>query len=82
MGRLSTIEKFLVIIFLTIKIKVVKKLTIQQLNDLYVCVGNRIHSIFEKYNELTIENAPKHLVEEAERLYELSDLIFSELKTR
>jgi len=57
-----------------------KSLTTQQLNDLYVCVGSRSQYIFKGYNELTIEDAPKHVLDEADRLQELLDLIWLELK--
>jgi hypothetical protein len=57
-------------------------LTTQQLNDLYVCVGTRSQDLFKGYNELTVEDAPKHLLDEADRLQDLMDLIYLELKTR
>ena len=59
-----------------------KDLTTQQLNDLYVCVGTRSQDLFKGYNELTVEDAPKHLLDEADRLQDLMDLIYLELKTR
>ncbi len=57
-------------------------LTTQQLNDLYVCVGSRAQDIFKGYNEITVEDAPKHVLDEADRLQKLLDLIYLELKTR
>jgi hypothetical protein len=59
-----------------------KNLTTQQLNDLYVCVGSRSQHIFKDYNELTVEGAPKDVLDEADRLQSLMDLIYLELKTR
>ena len=57
-------------------------LTTQQLNDLHYCVGSRYEEIFKSYNELTEENIPKHLLDEANRLLVLLDIIYSHLKTR
>jgi len=59
-----------------------KDLTTQQLNDLYVCVGTRSQDLFKGYNEITVEDAPKHVLDEADRLQDLMDLIYLELKTR
>jgi hypothetical protein len=53
-----------------------KDLTTQQLNDLYVCVSTRSQDILKDYNELTVEDAPKHVLDEADRLQELLDLIW------
>lgn len=55
-------------------------LTTQQLNDLYVCVSSRSQEILKGYNELTIEDAPKHVLDEADRLQDLMDLIWLTLK--
>jgi hypothetical protein len=55
-------------------------LTEQQLNDLYICVSTRSQNILKGYNELTVENAPNDVLDEADRLQELLDLIWLELK--
>ena len=55
-------------------------LTEQQLNDLYICVGTRSQNILKGYNERTVEDAPKDVLDEADRLQELLDLIWLELK--
>jgi hypothetical protein len=55
-------------------------LTTQQLNDLYVCVSTRCQDILKGYNEITVEDAPKHVLDESDRLQELLDLIWLELK--
>jgi hypothetical protein len=57
-------------------------LSTKQLNDLYVCVSIRAQDIFKGYNEITVEDAPKHVLDEADRLQDLMDLIYLELKTR
>lgn len=59
-----------------------KDLTLQQLNDLYVCVSTRSEHIFEGYNELTIDDAPGHILDESYRLGNLLDLIYLEIKSR
>ena len=55
-------------------------LTTKQLEDLYICVSTRSQDILKGYNELTVEDAPKHVLDEADRLQELLDLIWLELK--
>ena len=55
-------------------------LTTQQLNDLYVCVSTRSQEILKGYNELTVEDAPKDVLDEADRLQDLMDLIWLTLK--
>ena len=57
-------------------------LSTQQLNDLHYCVGSRYEEIFKKYNELTEENIPKHLLDEANRLLVLLDIIYSHLNNK
>ena len=57
-------------------------LTIQQLNDLHYCVGSRYEEIFKGYNELTEELMPKHLLDEANRLLVLLDIIYHHIKTK
>lgn len=57
-----------------------KDLTLQQLNDLYVCVSSRSQEILKGYNEITVEDAPKDVLDEADRLQELLDLIWLTLK--
>ena len=58
-----------------------KDLNIQQLNDLQYCIGIRYREIFKGYHELNEDAIPIHLLEEANRLLELSDIIYLELKT-
>lgn len=55
-------------------------LTTKQLEDLYICVSTRSQDILKGYNELTVEGAPKDVLDEADRLQELLDLIWLELK--
>jgi hypothetical protein len=59
-----------------------ENLTIQQLNDLHYCVGSRYREIFKGYNELTEELMPMHLLEEANRLIVLLDIIYHHIKTK
>lgn len=56
------------------------QLTIKELNDVYISVSTRVKTLLSLYNEVTIEKAPKHVMEEVDRLEAILDKIFIQVK--
>ena len=56
------------------------ELTVKELNDVYISVSTRIKTLLSLYNEVTIEKAPKSVMDEVDRLEGILDKIFTQLK--